>query len=395
MVKKNPSGFTQQWKERAALRRSKIDWVTSEKTFTSGRIKEEETYEEPLTPGSIAKVALGEGFRSVRIFVTNYEKRGGQWQKRLCKVLVDICLQEENTKVNLSVIAKTANHIAYIRLVVRGNLKYVGNALQWKELGFFIEFMSRKSERIRRHFVIDLHRKRSQRSPSGGNKGSISYESEFPDYDQHKCCGGCYSGCGPVAWAQVFGYFDRISKYNSMFSSRIFGDSSTMAPLQLTGAVKVFVESLRPYLRTRCEGGQGSTKLRNMHRIKPWFKERQGSKAVVKGYNRPWRKSSWMVSKGVWFLKYGYPVVFSFYVDNGKKKAAHAAVATKFTTKSTTYRHCQKKKTGWWVGRKTKTVCNWKTDHYIEFFIHYGWGGSNNKWQSVSPTSLHVAYISK
>ena len=393
MVKKNPSGFNQQWKERAALRRSKIDWVTSEKTFKSGRIKEKETYEESLTPGSIAKVALGEGFRSVRIFVTNYEKRGGQWQKRLCKVLVDICLQEENTKVNLSVIAKTANHIAYIRLVVRGNWKYVGNALQWKELGFFIEIMSQKSERIRKHFVIDLHRKRSQRSLSGGNKGSVRFESEFPDYNQHMCCGGCYSGCSPVAWAQVFGYFDRISKYYSVFSPNIFGDSSTMAPLTLTSAAKIFVESLRPYLRTQCQGNQGSTKRSNMRRIKPWFKARQGSKAAVVSYLK--KSSSWMVSKGVWFLKYGYPVIFSFNIIDGKKKSGHAAVATMYRTMSKTYHHCQKKKTGWWFWRKTKTVCDWKTDYYTEFYIHYGWGGSNNKWQSVSPAALHVAYISK
>lgn len=83
-----------------------------------------------------------------------------------------------------------------------------------------------KSEWICRYFVIDLYCKWLQCFLSGGNKGFIFYEFEFFDYNQYKCCGGCYSGCVLVVWVQVFGYFDRIFKYNFMFSLRIFGDSS-------------------------------------------------------------------------------------------------------------------------------------------------------------------------
>lgn len=102
-----------------------------------------------------------------------------------------------------------------------------------------------------------------------------------------------------------------------------------------------------------------------------------------------------MVLKGVWFLKYGYFVVFSFYVDNGKKKVGYVVVVMKFIMKLIIYCYCQKKKIGWWVGRKIKIVCNWKIDYYIEFFIYYGWGGCNNKWQLVSLWVLYVVYILK
>lgn len=61
---------------------------------------------------------------------------------------------------------------------------------------------------------------------------------------------------------------------------------------------------------------------------------------MVKGYNWLWRKSFWIVLKGVWFLKYGYFVVFSFYVDNGKKKVGYVVVVMKFIMKLIIYCYC-------------------------------------------------------
>lgn len=410
MVNQGFNEFKNRWQERA--KQTKLYWASTELVSRVEK-KKTETDEEGISPGSIIRVALGEHFKSINVYATNYDSaRPRLWrsdlQQKLCKVLVDVCLLEGKRKINPSAIKKTPNNLFYLKLEVHSNETFVRTVLQGRVMGFVVKIKGLKNEVVKKHFAINLHSKRFKRSSGSGTpcKGSECSEANFPDYNQHICCGGCYSGCTPVAWAQVFGYYDRLAASpNSIFSSRIYGDSHTKAPLSLTNDVKRFVESIRPWIQTYCrDDGQGWTKTSKMHLIAPWFRQRQGSKARVVGYleSRKRRSAggaiagrgsrSWIESKGVWWLDRGYPVVFTFLTE---RKAGHSAVATKYQKTSRSYRHCEKKATGWWSRKKTKTVCSWKTANDYKFFMHYGWGGSNNKWQSLSPYSAHVAYVTK
>ena len=58
-------------------------------------------------------------------------------------------------------------------------------------------------------------------------------------------------------------------------------------------------------------------------------------------------------------LKKDYPVVFEFEMASG----GHAVVATRYTERVKRYRHCENTQTGWFWGKRTKTVCSWKSDH--------------------------------
>ena len=409
MVNQDLNEFKNRWQERA--KQTKLYWASTEQLSRVGE-KKKETDEEGISPGSIVRVALGEHFKSIEVYVTSYGNAlarawRSDWQQKLCKVLVDVC-PEGKPKINPSSIKKTPNNLFYLELKVHGNEKFVRTVLQEREMGFVVKIEGLKNEVVKKHFAINLHSKRFKRASGSGTpcKGSVCSEADFPDYNQHICCGGCYSGCSPVAWAQVFGYYDRrAASPNSIFSSRIYGDSHTKAPLTLTDNVKLFVESIRSSVRTFCtDDGSGATETSKMHLIAPWFRQRQGSKARVVGYleSRKRRSAggsiagrgsrSWIESKGVWWLDIGYPVVFGFLTES---KAGHSAVATKYQKTSRTYRHCEQKTTGWWFGKKTETVCSWKTATDYKFFLHYGWGGYNNKWQSLSPFSAHVAYITK
>ncbi|KAJ7365793.1 hypothetical protein OS493_002512 [Desmophyllum pertusum] len=413
MVKESLDGLKRKWREREAQKRSKSDWSTTDVVPKGGRKKKTYVDEEALSPGSIMNIALGERYKSVDVYITNSgnsrmrPSSRSNWQQKLCKVLVDVCHPDGSTKVNPSAIKETPNHLLYLKLEVHGNRTFVGNVLQWHEIGFVVEIKGRKNEVTRKHFAIDLHSNRFRRSSGCGTtcKGEIPAEYNFPDYDQHTCCGGCESGCGPVAWAQVFGYFDRLAASYSMFSSTIYGDSSTQAPLYLTDKVKRFVEDIRSEIGTYCDDGQGATKDSNMRLIGPWFRSRQGSKSWVVSYRESRKKRSsggssvqrgqgrsWIQSKAVEFIKSGYPVILSFITES---KDGHAVVATQYKGKSRRYRHCTSRKTGWWTGKRTKTVCSWKTAYDYEFFLHYGWGGRNNKWQQICPFGANVAYISQ
>ena len=141
-------------------------------------------------------------------------------------MLVDVCKPDGSTKINPSAIKETPNHLFYLKLEVHENRTFEGNSLQWEEIGFVIELKASNSRVIMKHFAVDLHSKRHRRSawkPTSGDESRsssgwvnaevIPREYELTDCNQHECC-GCVSGCAPVAWAQIFRY------YNSLGSNR-------------------------------------------------------------------------------------------------------------------------------------------------------------------------------
>ena len=409
MVEQSLDRFKILWRERKAQRRTKTDWTATDVVPQGEKKKKTDVNEEALSPGSIVKIALGERFKSVNVYIkTSVNSRTrpslrSEWHRKLCKVLVGLCRPDGGTGINPSAIKETPNHLSYLKVEVHGNQTFVGNVLQWREIGFVVEIYGRKNEVIKKHFAINLHSKRFRRSSFSGD-GTILTEHEFPDYDQHECC-GCKSGCSPVAWAQVFGYYDRRASWyeNSIFSSTIYGDNSTMAPLSMTSGVKRFVEDIRTQLETFCMDGEGATYRSKMNYVAKWFQARQGSKARVVSYlpsrKKRWRYSSvqqggspWIRDKVIEDIKLRYPVVLSITTENG----GHSVVATKYKRYSRSYRVCHSRETtGWWFGRRTKEECSWKTAYDYEFFLHWGWGGRNNKWLEVTPVGAYNAYIAK
>ena len=182
-------------------------------------------------------------------------------------------------------------------------------------------------------------------------------------------CSDCWSGCSPVDWARVFGYYDRLASIYSKWrfhSPTMYGDSRKVAPLSMIDEVE-FVEDSRSQVQTYCDDGQGATLTFKMHLIAPWFRSRHRSKTHVVSYLESRKRRSiggatiqrgnrsWIESKGVEFLKIGYPVVFGLKTES---KSGHSAVATQYKERSRGYRHCEKRETGWWRGRSTKLHCS-------------------------------------
>ena len=147
MVRDSMDSFKSLWQERAAQRRSKSDWATTEVLSrpNNGRNERKEVDEEVLTPGSIIKVAIGERVPHVYVTISgNMRVPAGSrsaWQQKLCKVLVDVCSPDMSTKINPSAIKETPNHLSYLQLEVHGNHTFVGNALEWREIGFAVEII--------------------------------------------------------------------------------------------------------------------------------------------------------------------------------------------------------------------------------------------------------------
>ena len=86
------------------------------------------------------------------------------WQQKLCNVVVDVCQLDGGTKVKSSAIRTKHNNLLYLQLRVHGNHTFVGNTLQWREIGFVIEIKGHQKQMVKKHFAIDLHSQRFRRS---------------------------------------------------------------------------------------------------------------------------------------------------------------------------------------------------------------------------------------
>ena len=244
---------------------------------------------------------------------------------------------------------------------------------------------------IVKHYAINLQSKLARQDVQSGVIAVPGADIEFPDYDQKICCSGCYSGCVPVAWAQVFGYFDRLASplspvYDSRFSASIYGengDNNVRAPMVLTTTVQTLVEEIRQQVQTFCcsDGVSGCTYSSSSQFILSWFQQRQGPLAnLVSNWEGSANELRNLAKRG---LNAGYPVVMEFLL--GGPGTGHAVVATKYRTRSKKVQECH------W---NNQVPCNWVTIQEDEFYLHYGWGGNNNQWQTLEPFGVHIAYLS-
>lgn len=130
-------------------------------------------------------MALEERFKFVDVYTTiNGDSIVGassksQLQHKLYKLLINVCLKDDGTKVNPVAIKEAAYHLPYLILELHNNLTFVGNVLQWEEIGFVVQIRGQKNKVVKKHFAINLHSKRFQRSPPGG--GSARHKDDFPD----------------------------------------------------------------------------------------------------------------------------------------------------------------------------------------------------------------------
>lgn len=89
-----------------------------------------------------------------------------------------------------------------------------------------------------------------------------------PAYNQERLPGSCYTGCGPVAWAMLFGWADRQahSGTNAYWAPRtgIYRQNGgrgadAVAPLAMDAGVRNVVNEIRGQVHTWCIGESGAT----------------------------------------------------------------------------------------------------------------------------------------
>ncbi|XP_048576976.1 uncharacterized protein LOC116604396 [Nematostella vectensis] len=190
-----------------------------------------------------------------------------------------------------------------------------------------------------------------RRGWSGWSIWSVPKESEFPDYDQFTQDGvRCLVGCGPVAWAMVFGYYDRLAATSSSYgySSRLYrcngadGSPSCIPPKSNNDILRRYSRTSikRPSIERSPSIQRSFTNVPNFPRYVyckldlNWYQARQGGGASISKYTTSLSVAGWVQT---WIrneardaIKQGYPAIVGIWI----KGAQHYAVAFKYKTRT-------------------------------------------------------------
>lgn len=100
------------------------------------------------------------------------------------------------------------NGINYFELAIHQDHLTVQKVLMNTDVSFRIQVTLADGTVVEKRFGMETNYTSRTKRWSSWSYWSIYSPHLFPNYNQHRCC-GCYSGCGPVAWAQIFAYYDR------------------------------------------------------------------------------------------------------------------------------------------------------------------------------------------
>jgi hypothetical protein len=398
-IEKSLKDFEEEWKKLAKemTRNSSHEWKEiSVYNLNNWPPKvQRTTIYKVLTLGESESVAIGTpDISKVEIKALFSDKSSNSKKKlsTLCLLLGNIC--SEGGKVNVfSILRKKSNldNLSYITIEVVDEYESFMRQLKTKSIDFDLILTVTGEFAAIHHYTVSLSHKRNKRTSwSGFKEYSIPYEDLMPDYKQHKCC-GCWSGCTPVAWAQIFAYYDRVAhqqgyRYStSLWRGRYgyVGRPSGEAPGNLNSEAKEFVEALRIHLRTQCISGTGLTDDKSSGNMDSWFGVRQVSGKVINLSNN----INQQVSE---YIKNSYPVLNNiWYRESDGKKSGRSVVVTKIKERSSKYKTC--KKVGWLFWRKTK--CTWKTAYDYLWYRRMGLGGRENKWYPASAKENYGVFV--
>lgn len=180
--------------------------------------------------------------------------------------------------------------------------------------------------------------------------------------DPEMCPGGA-SGCGPAAWAMLYGWWDRKGSPRLMKST-----SQADAPLQNDDSVRDCNRYVFDQVGPFCVNGQAATMPWLMKLGAKWAQHRNAGRDITWNWGLPYA-SPGSVSKAASSVKAGRPAIL------GLGYYWHYVLA--YGYKAREY--------------KTGSI-TWKTQRY--FKCNMGWGGSSAEWRNASSVwfGTHARY---
>jgi hypothetical protein len=119
---------------------------------------------------------------------------------------------------------------------------------------------------------------------------TCSVKGDVPSYSQLSPGEGpnttsCASGCGPTAWATIFGWANRRATENAAEDGAFAGFFASEAPLTMTPEIGQLSMDLNHVVHTTCSGDQGATTPWDMAQVKTWVAAHASGVTVDQRYN--------------------------------------------------------------------------------------------------------------
>ncbi|XP_070578700.1 uncharacterized protein [Ptychodera flava] len=378
---------------------------------------EEIVAEQALRPGEAVRVAIGEEYESILVTAVPHQpSTEGDLptaQEVLCtKLLVDLC--HEDGKVNREKIHTGDNGIPFIVIALSDDNVMIKEALHSNELSFRVEIKLKSGKLFVRRFGILLEgwagvsdgngeqdgpgdRQRSRRSRwtevhwSEYKVYEIDKEYLFPRYWQ-TTHNGCQTGSAAVAWAMVFGYFDRLA-HHLRVDSRLknlwrsgkdgtTGSANTIAPELSNEQANRYIVKIRDALNSFCHNGQGVTRQYDMDGIKNFFRARGGRSVNLLRSSRydlagPITQFISDHVRNMFLATRKLPVIVGRRVTH-HPSAQHYGVVTKYRQREKMTRTCTK------FLFFNKHCWGWKTEYHRGFYVRMGYPhGEKDGWKDT------------
>ena len=204
----------------------------------------------------------------------------------------------------------------------------------------------------------------------------------FQDYNQNRE-GRCHVGYRPVAWAMVFGFYDRAShascgRYSNQnrnlykcTGGGLTGSSICWAPPY--SIPHAYTEKLNDVMRTFCIFRNGATLERRMDDVEPFLRQRVPGASIrskdcfLTGIYCD-KTKNWAKAK----IDAGWPVVIGYRLGIF---SWHYPVATGYR-----YRRCEKRRWG-----------RWRPFYQYDWFFHMGWGYGTTQWREMKAYAAWTA----
>ncbi|XP_020617628.1 uncharacterized protein LOC110055547 [Orbicella faveolata] len=397
MVKASLPDFNKEWRELSYEVGEEGEWGSLRQVQS---VQKQVRYgEEALESGSKHRISLGfyNSKSTPRIFFTGTSGMksnltAADWQKKLCAVLVNVCSGRDLTYVNRRLFLSARNGIKFFELSVHDDKSTVQKILMNTDISFRVQLTTSDGIMMEKRFGIETNFTSRTKRWSSWSYWSIHHPHLFPNYNQHRCC-GCYSGCGPVAWAQIFAYYDRLAHISSSYGYNqklyqgyhgVSGSASWQPPWYTP---RYYVEDIRAKVDTFCLFGGGATTHWDMtdSKLRNWYLTRQYPQGgSLSSYTSWWSTlpgiyRSWIRNSAINAVKNRYPAIVGIWVGSSQ----HYAVATRYRSRYKKWRIC------WWFFGWHCT--QWFYIYRREWYLHMGWGGSGNVWKKAKAFSAFVA----
>ncbi|XP_077987795.1 uncharacterized protein LOC144442351 [Glandiceps talaboti] len=303
IITKHLATFGESWKQMALQIKKEGDWAAIavydaindkytklEKDLSEAIFGDDDEMfvEEAISPGDSVKISVSASTTNMKIrFIPEVSMTAEyirQSQAQLCKVLVDLCTGTDD--ISYTSIQKTQSGEQYIVVELVDDFKFLSETLQDQDLGFQIEMYLEDGKVVVRRFGFDLTVNHRQKRQAGAADDSYEIHNKniFPSYIQHEV-ENCLTSSGAVAWAMVFGYYDRLSNepLNFGFKPSFFrcgadgtaGSDSCVADAILTDRMEHFIEYIDDLLEPDCMFHSGEyVKLSHMDNVQDFFVER-------------------------------------------------------------------------------------------------------------------------